>query len=202
MTETSFFDSTVRTYIAELSAKKIVPGGGSASALTACVGAGLNLMVINFSIKPDEPTNAALEELKKRQEESKSALESLVDEDCKKFEELMKALALKEASDEEYINAAKAPLETCCQCRESIDITQALSENANKNLLTDIGCAGHILRASFDSACLNVEVNLKYIKDEAFVNATGLKLKELREEIHAKSGEIERRVNSIMSTEG
>ena len=43
-------DSTLKQYLEDLAAKKPAPGGGSAAALTAAMGASLISMVINFTL--------------------------------------------------------------------------------------------------------------------------------------------------------
>ena len=50
-----FMENKVTAYLRDLSAKTIVPGGGSASALEAAIGVALNIMVINFSVKKALP---------------------------------------------------------------------------------------------------------------------------------------------------
>jgi len=60
-------------------------------------------------------------------------------------------------------------MKTCCQTQISLNITHHLMKNANKHLLSDVGCAAHTLKSAFMSAKLNVEVNLMYLTDESFV---------------------------------
>ena len=52
-------DSLVKTYLDDLSAKLPAPGGGSAAALSAAMGAGLISMVVNFTL--GKPKYAAYE---------------------------------------------------------------------------------------------------------------------------------------------
>lgn len=63
-------------YLKELSARTIIPGGGSASAASAALGVSLNLMVINFSLKPglSPAAKRVLLEAKKDQEKSLGSL--------------------------------------------------------------------------------------------------------------------------------
>lgn len=190
---------SVKEYIEELSNKSIAPGGGSASALTAAIGAGLNLMVLSYSIKEDIP-EADVEELiwaRERQEASKERVSLLVEEDCKAFRVLMEALSSKRADEGHYIQAAKVPIEVCRECHISMEVSKRLIDNANMNLVTDIGCAAYILKAAFYSAKLNVEINMKYIKDELFVKNTVSDLEEMQKEIEEIEAYIKTRLTEI-----
>ena len=181
-----YLSVTVKEYLEELSARKIVPGGGSAAALTAALGAGLNLMVIDYSTKSGEEL---LADLKKKQESSMNRLTELVDEDCKVFSSLMQALAEKQPAEEKYIASADIPLEICRECRKSIEVTVALREKGNKSLASDVECALHILKAGFNAARLNVEVNLRHINNEGFVKSAAEELNKLNSDIESMTGE-------------
>jgi len=174
-----YLDVTVREYLEELSARRIVPGGGSAAALAAALGAGLNLMVIEYSAG----TGNELAELRKDQKRSMDRLAGLVDEDCRAFDALMRALAGKKDAQKEYIAAAEAPLEICRECRTSLDITVRLRVIGKKELATDVGCAAHMLKAGYNAARLNAEVNLRHIGEEAFVRGALKELDELGNDI-------------------
>ncbi|TBR15974.1 hypothetical protein EPO66_05245, partial [bacterium] len=45
-----YINKSIKKYLEDLSAKKPVPGGGSASALTAALGSSLISMVVNFTL--------------------------------------------------------------------------------------------------------------------------------------------------------
>ncbi|MFH1798344.1 MAG: cyclodeaminase/cyclohydrolase family protein [Candidatus Omnitrophota bacterium] len=172
-----FLKSSIEEYLKNLSRRSMVPGGGSAAALTAAIGAGLNLMVINYSLRPE------LTEMKKLQEESLKRLSFLIDEDCRAFQRLMEALSLKRKAQAEYVAAAGVPIEICTQAHESMRVSECLLEHANKNLITDVGCAAWIIKAAFYSAELNVNINLKHVEDHFFVKSSQKLLDTMREEI-------------------
>lgn len=191
---TDYLDGTIKHYLTELSERRITPGGGSCAALTAALGAGLNLMVINYSIKSndsvDEKDEYGFLQAKLRQQESLGRLSLLIDEDCKVFQSLMVVSSAGGNAQDEYITASRVPMKVCHECNESLEITLALVENANKKLQTDIGCAAHILKAAFYSARLNVEVNLDKIEDHKFVEDTKKTLKSMQENIDCMAKQI------------
>ena len=185
---------TVEGYLDELSSRKMVPGGGSASALSAALGAGLNLMVMNYTIDPsrDDESTKELIFLKERQSQIMKELSSLIDEDCEAFGSLMKALKEKKDAQARYKAAAEVPLKICRKARESMAISEQVAAKAKSGIATDIGCASHILKAAFNAARLNVNINLAHIADEAFVE-------EAKNDILAMSTDIETMSESIQA---
>ena len=72
-----FSNKTLTQYLNQLSSKESVPGGGSAAALTAALGAGLISMVANYSIgrKSNTPAmNKKFNEILKKSEVLRAAL--------------------------------------------------------------------------------------------------------------------------------
>jgi formiminotetrahydrofolate cyclodeaminase len=192
----SYLNKKVGKYLEELSAKSMVPGGGSAAALTAALGAGLNLMVINYSIKKGagETENKEFIVLKGEQKESIRKLSRAVDEDCVVFKDLMGAIKKKKGLEQKYKHAAMVPMSVCRECCESMEVAAFLL-GGNKNLITDVGSAACLLRAGFFSAALNVFVNLKYIKDEGFVRAAEEEIESMSKKIESLESEITKHVS-------
>ncbi|MFH1837754.1 MAG: cyclodeaminase/cyclohydrolase family protein [Candidatus Omnitrophota bacterium] len=173
-----YLNSSVNKYLEDLSRRQMTPGGGSAAALGASLGAGLNLMVINYS-KKEGKEDGDLTSLKIQQEESLKRLKAFVDEDCRVFEDLMRTLSEKKDAERAYKAAASVPLCVCEECAGSLYITGELLSRANPNLKSDIGCAWHMLKGAFFSAKINVNINLKFVGDEAFCEKTRKRMEEM-----------------------
>ena len=199
----SCLTGSLQKYLKELSSKTTAPGGGSAAAVVAALGAGLNLMVINYSIKKDSSHSIQSEfvVLKEKQTSSWKRLSELIDEDCRVFRELMDALASRSAQQDKYVAAASIPIEICRESAISLEVTALLMEDSNKNLLTDVGSAAHMLDAAFAAAALNVYVNLKYIKDKDFVFATVKELKQMEAIVRGTAKEISGRVKKALKAD-
>jgi len=180
----NFSNLTITEYLEDLSAGRAVPGGGSAAALSAALGAALNLMVIGYSIKKTFADDD-LNELKERELEEKQNLKrttSFINEDAEVFSRLREAFLKKKIDKEtEYIAAAKVPIEICRSACRSLRVTEYLAAHANKNLMTDVECAMHMLRAAFSSAKINAEINLKYVKDELFSQESKAELEKMEQ---------------------
>lgn len=176
----------VKDYVRKLAERSPVPGGGSAAALAAALGASLNLMVIRYSIKRNmtKKQKGTLLLLEKKQQKGLNRLVPLIDKDCRVFNQLRNALSFKKTNAEKlFIAAAKTPYKVCEASADAIGITLRLSSAANKNLMTDVGCAAYILKSAFSSAALNVDVNLAHIRDKDFVKRRKKELRRLNKDI-------------------
>jgi len=192
-----YIDSSISYYIKKLSSKKNTPGGGSASAVNALLGCGLNLMVLNFSIKDinKKSKNEILLKKKNNQNKYLNNIFSFVDEDCIAFENLMKSVSLNKNTQKEFKRAATIPFNICKEAYKSIKITQFLFDNGNKNLLTDVICASNMLYSAFNSASINVAINLKYIKNKDFVKKKTKSIIDMGKEVNIINFYINEKTN-------
>ena len=193
-------DLSVEQYTNELSSRKIVPGGGSVSALVASLAAGLNLMVINFSYKADTTDAIVFElnELKESQIKIKEQLIHIVDEDAIVFTDLMKILSLKGDAQFHFKRAAIVPMDVCRLCEKIINVTERILEIGNKNLICDTGCASNFVSSALDSSSLNVLINLKYIEDKVFVEELQQEIQDILGKVRKKSENISAQVNGFV----
>jgi formiminotetrahydrofolate cyclodeaminase len=175
-------DESLKKYLDDLAAKLPAPGGGSAAALAAGLGASLISMVVNFTL--GKPKYARYEnELKQILEKSeKLGLEfiNLVDLDI---------VAYKSKNLEDALNI---PFMVCRLCFEGINLCPPLIQKGNINLISDVAVAAVMLEAAFASAYFNVEINLASLADKKLA-------KEIRKELLGK-GKIIKKIR--LQTEG
>lgn len=138
-------------YLDDLSAKLAAPGGGSAAALNAAMGAGLISMVVNFTL--GKPKYAAFEaELNKilvKSEKLREDFLCLVDLDVTAYQsgDMRKALDV--------------PLMLARLCCEAAKLCPPLIKKGNANLISDVAAAAVFFESAFVAASFNVEINLK-----------------------------------------
>ncbi len=197
-----YFQGALDKYITDLSAKKMTPGGGSASAASAAIGAALNLMVINYSFKKDGTVDNELLALQTEQTERMNRLSVLLDEDCVVFRKLMNAVSSGEVSPEDYIEASRVPVEICKECCLSAKVSRGLLGKANSNLMTDIGCAALILRGAFLAAELNVKINLARVDDQNAIKDVTETLGCLKKEICGITDKVSDHVSGVIDGRG
>lgn len=181
-------------YVRELSARKMVPGGGSVSALGAALGAGLNLMVINYTLDPsrDNESSGELVLLKEKQTGIMENMTSLIDKDCEVFATLMLALKQGKGALEKYKAAAEVPINVCRGSRESLAISVKIAGTAKKGIAGDVVCAAHMLKGAFYSAMVNARINLEHIKDEVFTRKTAGELLAMSDDVETMLEQIEK----------
>lgn len=152
----SYKNKTITKYLDDLAARLPAPGGGSAAALTAAMGASLISMVVNFTL--GKPKYAGYEnELRRILEKSeKLRLEflNLVDLDV---------VAYKSKNIRDALNV---PFMVARLCFEGIKLCPALVKKGNRNLVSDVAVAAIFLESAFVSAYFNVEINLKMLGDK------------------------------------
>ena len=142
-------------YLNDLAAKLAAPGGGSAAALNAALGASLVSMVVNFTL--GKCRYAAFEkELKLilvKSEKLRKQFLDLVDLDVAAYQSknISKALAV--------------PLKLARLSLQAAKLCPPLVRQGNINLISDVAVAAIFLEAAFVSACFNVEINLKNLDD-------------------------------------
>jgi formiminotetrahydrofolate cyclodeaminase len=183
-------DESLKKYLDDLAAKLPAPGGGSAAALAAGLGASLISMVVNFSL--GKPKYARYEgELKQILEKSeKLRLEflNLVDLDV---------VAYKSKNLEDALNV---PFMVCRLCFEGINLCPPLIQKGNINLISDVAVAAVLLESAFASAYFNVEINLESLADKKLakgvrkeLSSKGKIIKKIRLHTEGKVGKIIRR---------
>ena len=189
-----FIDGTIRKYIDEASAGTPTPGGGSVSALAGALGAAMACMAANFTVGRMKYTDAAplpVEALLERFGLVREKLLRLTEEDSKVYELLSATLAMPKKTEQEretrnivlqgaVVNAMNVPLEVVRVCGALLDELPLLAEVGNKNLISDVGVSAVLAEAALRAAKLNVEVNLRYLKDEARVAAVRKELEEAK----------------------
>jgi formiminotetrahydrofolate cyclodeaminase len=180
-------DNSIKKYLDDLAAKLPAPGGGSAAALNAALGASLISMVVNFTLgKPKYASyEAKLKDTLESAEKFRKEFLNLVDLDVIAYQS-------KDAK-----RALNVPLDVCRLCFEAIKLCPDLIKKGNTNLISDVAVAAVLLESAFTSAYFNVEINLKYLKDEEFardvrkeLTLKAKKIKKIRLETEVKVGNI------------
>lgn len=191
-----YINKPMKTYLDDLAAKKPVPGGGSAAALSAAIGAGLMSMVCGYTV--GNPACKAgqneVADILVRTENYRLELEALVDEDVNAYGKLAEGLKAFAKDNDKieplYKDAITPPFETCKIASECLKLCKILAECGNKNLITDVAVAAILLEGAFFSAKFNIYINMKHIKDMDYIGQVHGVLAPLEEELPALKEEI------------
>lgn len=179
----SFGDMTVERFMGELASKSPAPGGGSASAIAAAMGAGLVSMVVALTETGEMPEDdgARIKQARARAQELRAELLRCADEDTEAFNAVMEAYRMPRGTDEEkrvrreaiqkgLKGAASAPMKTLELAMEGLHLAAYMARKGNKNAVSDAGVAAQLFNAAACGAIFNIEINLSSIKDADFVS--------------------------------
>jgi len=178
--------SSVRDFVRSVGARTSAPGGGSASALMAALGAALGTMVgwMTYGKRKFEDKDAAMRRLIPPLHQAMEALIPLVDADTQAFAAYMEVRNLPQQTEEQAAQR-RAAMESGLQKAVEVPLGvlrvgdgcwEAMVEMArhgNVASRSDLEVGAKALEAGLWGAYRNVLVNLPEITDEAFRTASG-----------------------------
>ena len=157
-----FKDHSLAAYLKVLSQRTPVPGGGSASALTAALGAALISMVANYSLgKGVSPSvQTKIKGVLKQNEKIRLRLLQLVDLDAQAYLKVVQTRKASSAKRKAALRGAQdVPREVGRLCYAAVGLTPVLVAQGNKYLVSDVEVALELLWAGYRSAMINVKIN-------------------------------------------
>ena len=176
---TQLTDLPVRAFMERLGSSDPAPGGGSAAALAAAMGAALVAMVAELTIgRPAYAEHAALvAELRTGATERQAELLALAQQDADAYNVVVQARRLPKESKAEVAarsaalaaairEAARIPLRIAVVAAEVLDLAKRIAPIGNRNAVSDAGVAAQLAAAGLRGALLNVRINLPYLAED------------------------------------
>ncbi len=154
--------------------------GGAAAARTAAIGAELLEMIARLNDVRLKRSSGSARKARSFQKKFKA----LVAQDSKAFAVIKKAHKFRAKKPNAWQaalkNGANPPLAICENCANAANLAKSEKPRTSEWLESDRREALILLRAAFESAKLNVDINLKGIRDRAFVKRAQGKIKKWR----------------------
>jgi formiminotetrahydrofolate cyclodeaminase len=172
----------INGYLERLASAEPVPGGGSAAAIVAAIGAALVGMVARICERsPKYAAHATeLHDVVAETDALRQRLDAARRRDEDAFAQVVAAQALPAGSDAAKTarrgaleaalrNAAQAPLDAASLALDVTRLAERTLRVPNKNLASDLGCAAEFGSAALIACAYNVRVNHRYMRDKAAV---------------------------------
>ena len=176
---------TVRGFIEEVARRSSAPGGGSASAAIAAMGAGLGSMVgkLTLGVRKFEDVDAKMRQIIPPLHDAANALIPMIDADTNAFNDYVSALGLPKGTDEEKAHrseqlqlglkkAIEVPLTTMKLGDQAWDAMAEVAQHGNFASRSDVEVGARALEVGIWGAYKNVVINMKDIVDESYKKET------------------------------
>lgn len=174
-------DMSVRDLLTAFSSSDPTPGGGSASALAAAVGASLLMMVAGLpkTRNGSDEDRERLAQAAHRLEGVRQSLADAVDEDTAAYNQVVAAYKRPKGSDDEKA-ARKAAIQQALRAATevprrvveasltAIQLGETVAAHGNRSASSDVGVAIALLRAGAEGARRNVDTNLDSLADVGY----------------------------------
>jgi formiminotetrahydrofolate cyclodeaminase len=192
-------DQTITAFLDELAARVPAPGGGATAALHAAQSAALLAMVARYSngAKYDA---ALVDHVLTEADGIRGDALALAEADAAAFGAVGEAYALPRETPEEkdarsaaiaaaLAGAARPPADVIRVALLLVSLAEELLPAGNRNVITDVAAAAEAARAAAVTALVNVEVNLRGIKDPAAA-AELAGMSEVADEVAARADRV------------
>jgi glutamate formiminotransferase/formiminotetrahydrofolate cyclodeaminase len=195
--------NTLLEFADETASESPAPGGGSVAAYLGALGASLGAMVANLSShkKGWDERWKEFSDWADRGQKCKDELLALVDADTASFNDIMQAMALPKATEEEKQarknaiqlatrKAMEVPFRVMECSLQSMDLLMAMASNGNPNSVSDAGVGALCARSAVLGAGLNVKINATGYEDADYVTSLLQQVKEIEEQACKKEAAI------------
>ncbi len=176
---------SLRGFIEEVASRSSAPGGGSASAAIAAMGAGLGAMVakLTLGVKKFERLDGKMRELVPPLHGAAHALIPMIDADTNAFADYVAALGLPKGTEAEKARrseqlqlglkkAIEVPLSTMVLGDRAWEAMVEVARYGNIASKSDVEVGARALEMGIWGAYKNVAINMADIKDPAYKNQT------------------------------
>lgn len=159
----SYANQHLSEYLERLAAREPVPGGGSAAALSAAMGAALIAMSVRYSTGKGKAkaVETRFEKMIAEADQARVVFSAIISRDAEAY---LNVVAARKTGDKAALKAAnqaaaQVPRELVRNCRALLKRVPFLKKEANRFLVSDVLAAEIFLNAAIGAAQAMVEAN-------------------------------------------
>ena len=176
-------EDAVGRYLADLASAAPAPGGGSAAALAAALGAALVAMTCRVTDKHagGAPEGRPLGELAEEADGLRHRLTALANDDARAYSAVIAARRLPApergtAAQDALKRATEVPERLAAESRHVLALCERIAPSARASTLSDLGVAAILAHGALRAAALTARMNLAGIADGDFTGETTRRL--------------------------
>ena len=196
-------DLKISDFLEQTASGTPVPGGGSVSALSAALGAGLAEMVANLTVgkKGYEGVEGEMQEISEAARNLRQKLTAEVENDSNAYNGVLAAFKLPKTTAEEteqrsqaiqeaMKNAARVPMGVAFDALDVMDLAERVIRSGNRNAVSDGAVGAMMARTAVLGAIFNVKINLAALKDKGFVEEMMREAQKIENRVREREKEI------------
>ncbi len=192
---TDFSKLSLSELLEAIASEAPTPGGGTAAAVAAAMGAALAEMVAGVTLSKEKyaASHEAVRPIAEAAREARREFLTLAREDSEAYDLVVAARRLPKDTEEEKAarskrieqanrQATEVPMRTARAAARLLASLPELVEKGNPNAASDAGSAALLLEAAAEAALLNVGINLSGVSDAVLVGNMQRETADLQEE--------------------
>lgn len=178
----------MNSILEDLENKEIDIAGGSVVAMNLATINSLIKYICNLTLgkKKYEDMQEVVQEIYVQADELKRKSLQVIDKDKEVLEEILKVYRIRNDYPNNYENICKSAVMFCMEvlnlAYETLNLSNRISKVGNRMLASDFEICKNYSFASVKSAIVNVDINLKSIKDNEFIKIVKKRCDEILEE--------------------
>ncbi len=195
------------SFLDEVAAATAAPGGGSAAAHTAALGAALVEMVSGLTLgrKKYAEVEGSMQAIRLQAGLLRKELTQAVEDDAAAFEAVMGTFRLPKETEEQQkargaaiqlatMNAARVPLHTVSNAVKVMDLAARCAKDGNINAISDAMSGAAMARAAVTAAAYNVRINLDSLAEKSL----GQNMLDELQDLERRANAIEQEIRQTM----
>lgn len=169
------YNEKLKPILEDLESPEIELAGGSTVGMILSITNSLIIYICNLTIgkKNYEDVQNEVINIKKEAEEIKKIALKVIDEDREVLDKILKTYKTRKNEPEEFENASKNGVIFCKDVMDkaiqTVELTNRIAKVGNRMLASDFEISKKYAISSVEASIVNIEINLKFVKDEEFI---------------------------------